>query len=289
MSSKYNIMMFVFEDDEKFVSTFFHDLTSLLKKDNNIPINIVYYSNEFFGSQQINIYKDSYTSQKIQDIPDKYKFIKPKIEDLYKRCYIKGKKNIFYYGGHASYIFQDRKALKTDIFDKLYDLELIILDSCYTSYTNLLSTIIDKTNYVLACETSSPNVGFLSDKFLDVLNSKDTDINKYKKIIDHFIKRNSATDKINKKLNYRTDGTLIDMDKYIDVFEYIQDIKLVKNNKCKIEDIFDYYYYDLQCLANDKELDKLIKKCVLYQKMNSLAKEFFKSHDKKLFGLIIGI
>ena len=289
MSSKYNIMMFVFEDDVKLFSTFFHDLAGLLKKDNNIPINIVYYSNEFFGSQQINIYKDSYTSQKIKDIPHKYKFIKPKIEELYKRCYIKGKKNIFYYGGHSDYIFEDRKGLKTNIFEKLYDLELIILDSCYSSYTNLLSTIIDKTNYVIACETSSPNVGFLSDKFLDILNSKNTDIDKYKKIIDHFIKRNSATDKINKKINYRTDGTLIDMNKYIDVFEYIQDIELVKNNKCKIEEISNYHYYDLQCLANDKQLDKLIKRCVLYQKMNSLAKDFFKEHGKQLFGLIIGL
>ena len=290
MSSKYNIMMLVYEDDKKLVSSFFHDLTGLLKKDNNIPINIFYYSYDFFGSQYIKINRDSYTSQKIKNIPDTYKYIKPKFEELYNKFYIKGKKNIFYYGGHSTHIFQDTKyGLKTNIFENLHDLELIILDSCYSSYTNLLSTIIDKTKYVMACETSSPNVGFLSDKFLDILNSKNTDVNKYKKIIDYFIKRNSATDIINKPLNYRTDGTLIDMDKYIDVFEYIQDIELVKNKKCKIENLSDYHYYDLQCLAKDKELDKLIQKCVIYQKMNALSKEFLKNKKQVLHGLIIGL
>ena len=290
MSSKYNIMMFVYEDDEKMVSPFFHDLACLLKKDNNIPINIFYYSYDFFGSQYIKINRDSYTSQKIKHIPDTYKHIKPKFEELYNKFYIKGKKNIFYYGGHATSIFKDTKyALKTNIFENLDDLELIILDSCYSSYTNLLSTIIDKTNYVLACQTSSPNFGFLSEQFLDVLNSTNTDVNKYKKIIDYYIKRNSSTDIIKKPLNYRTDGTLIDMDKYIDVFEYIQDIELVKNKKCKMENLPDYRYYDLQCLAKDKELDKLIKKCVIYQKMNALSKEFLKNKKQVIFGLIIGL
>jgi hypothetical protein len=289
MSSKYNIMMFVYENDANFRSPFFHDLSFLLKKDNTIPINIFYYSYDFFGNQHITITRDTYTSQKIKNIPDSYKYIKPKFEELYNKFYIKGKKNIFYFGGHAAIIFKDHKyALKTNIFENLYDLELIILDCCYSSYTNLLSTIMDKTNYVLACQTPSPNYGFLSEKFLDVLNSSETDVNKYKKIIDYYIKRNSSTDQFKKKFNYRTDGTLIDMDKYIDMFEYIKDVELVKNAKCKMENLSDYLYYDLKCLVNDKELDRLIKKCVIYQKMNALSKEYLKNKNMNLSGLNVG-
>lgn len=288
-SSEYNIMMFIFEDNNKLFSPFFQDLNNILKQNNNIPINIMYYSSHFFGSQFIHISKDRYTSQKIKDIQGKYKFVKPKIEQLYKKCYVKGKKNIFYYGGHETTIFKDEKyGLNTNIFEKLDDLELMIFDSCYSSYSNLLSTIIGKTNYVLACETSCPYVGFLSDEFINILNSGASDVNKYKKIIDQFVKRSSSSNEIDKKLNYRTDGALIDMHKYIDVFEYIERTELVKSKKCRVEELPDYHYYDLQCLANDKEFDKLIKKCVVYHKMNALAKEFFKKHNKHLHGIIIG-
>ena len=292
MSKNYNIMMFVFEDDRKLQSSFFHDLNGLLKKTNKIPITIIYHSTDFFGSQLIHIDQDSYTAQKIKDIPINYKMFKKEMEDLYNTYYIKGRKNIFYYGGHSNCIFEDYKfGLKTNIFEKMTGLELIILDSFYTAYTNLLSTIIGKTNYVLASSTASPYLGFLSNTFLDILNTPGEESTaKYREIIDLFIKRNSATTKKGKKLTYRTDGVLIDMRKYVAVHDHLQTRQPEKNKKCKLENVPYYYYYDLACLApDDKKLKELINKCILYMKMNSLAKEFYAKNNITITGLIIGI
>ena len=142
----------------------------------------------------------------------------------------------------------------------------------------------------MACSTASPNLGFLSDKFIDILNNKqNNNIEKYKMLIDMFIKRNSSKDKIFKNIIYRTDGSLIDINKYIDVHEYIQHNSIEKNYKCKIENDSQYYYYDLLCLTDNKEMKDKIKECVIYTKMNQLAKDFFKKKQISLSGLVIGI
>ncbi len=284
--------MYVIEDDKKMSSSFYYDLDGLLQVNNEIPINILYRSNYFYGNKLITIDKNTYCAIKIDSIPNKYKIVKADMEAFYKKHYVRGKKNIFYYGGHSQYIFWDAPAeLNTNIFSGMTDLELIILDSCYTSYTNMLTHMIGRTKYVLASQTASANVGYLSDKFLEVLNSDKykNDVAKYKKIIDYFILRNSSKDPIKKKFNYRTDGILIDMKKYSEVAKYLKKNKLNKRSQCKLEHIPVYNYYDLACITNDPVLKKMISDCVLYQKMNPLAKKFFAKKGYKLSGLNIGV
>ena len=297
MDTNYNIMMLVCEDDKGMKSSFFHDIYGLLNKNNKIPINIIYYSEHYYGNLNIKIEKDTYTATKIPKIIFNYSNVKKSLTNLYKTFYVKGKQNILYYGGHSTPLFTDAKyGLKTNIFENIHDIELIILDSCYTSYTNLLSTIIGKTNYVMACSTSSPNLGFLSDTFIDVLNNtKMNNIEKYKTLINMFIKRNSSKDKKFKNIIYRTDASLIDMKKYMDVYKYIQNNNIKKKYTCKIENTPYYCYYDLLCLIDDKNNDKnndikdKIKECVIYKKMNKLAKIYFNKKKIKLSGIIIGI
>lgn len=130
-------------------------------------------------------------------------------------------------------MFKDPKTcLKTDIFEDIHDIDLVIFDSCYTSYTTLLSLLIYKGKYVIACSTASPNLGFLNDKFLDVLNKKTSgDITKYKNLIDLFIKRNSYSNGLYKQFNYRTDASLIDIELYRDIEWYVKQLK--KNQHVK--------------------------------------------------------
>ena len=284
-------MMFVCEDDKSLRSSFFLDLGGLLDSDNTIPINIVYHAKNFYDSQMININRNTYTSTKIDRMKINYKNIKVGIEKLYADFYIPGKKNILYYGGHSYWLFENQKYnFKTKMFENIRGIELLILDSCYTSYTNLLSTLIGKTKYVMACSTASPNLGFLTDKFINILNKPNlSNVDKYKKLIDMFIIRNSATDKRYKPLNYRTDGSLIDMNKYVDVFEFIEHNHIPKEYKCKIEQEAYYYFYDLLCLTENAEFKYKIKDCILYTKMNALAREFFKKKNISLSGMIIGI
>lgn len=285
----FNIMMIICEDDKQLKSTFFLDIGNLLKKNNNIPIHIIYHSEHFYDSFFIKITKDTFTSTKIKKIKINYANIKKSVETIYNKFYNPRKKNILYYGGHSHWLFKDTNTcLKTDMFEHINDIELVIFDSCYTSYTTLLSSLINKAKYVLACSTASPNLGFLNDKFLHVLNNKSMgDIKKYKKIIDLFIMRNSNKNKLYKQFNYRTDASLIDLTCYKDIETYVKNVE--KKSTCKIENQSYYYFYDLKCLIDDDYINHKITKCILYSKVNDLALDHYKRKKIELGGIITGI
>jgi hypothetical protein len=197
----------------------------------------------------------------------------------------------------------------TDIFEGFHDIHLVILDACYTSFTDLLNTLPNKTKYMLGCQTPSPNYGYISKDFLKILNNNMSDVDKYKTLIDQFIERNETKMMPYKKFNYRTDGVLIDMDRYNDMMEEYNNMiinnVLKKNTKCKVEDYSGYNYYDMICniknnniknnnIKNNNNINssKLIEKinnCILYSKMNKLSRKFYASKNKKLTGLSIGI
>lgn len=286
---EFNIIMIICEDDLQLKSTFFLDIGNLLKTNNNIPIHIIYHSEHFYNSFFIKINRESFTSTKIKKININYRNVKKSIETMYNNFYNPRKKNILYYGGHSNWLFKDSKTcLKTNIFENIHHVELLILDACYTSYSTLLSTLVDKANYVLACSTASPNLGFLSDKFLNVLNATSTgNITKYKRLIDLFIIRNSNTNELYKKFNYRTDASLIDVNEYKNIEFYIKNIN--KKSKCKIEHQSRYYFYDLLCLIDDDYVKEKIKKCILYSKVNDLAIQHYKNKNIDLGGIITGI
>jgi hypothetical protein len=291
--SNYNIMIYIYEDDKSLRSSFYNDLSDLLIAKNKIPINIMYHSHYFFGSMMISIDGDKYIGKKIETIPCKYKYLKKDMTKFFKKNYKKGLKNIFIYGGHSHYIFKDPNlSLKTDIFEEFHDIELLILDMCYGSYTNMLTTLVGKVNYVLCCETPGPYRGYMGGDFLKILLKKGNDVKKYKLMVDNFIARNSAKSLMEKKVNYRTDGVLISMEKYKMIIPIINELnsrdKLNKDKKCKIEDLYNYHFYDVICVLNDKEKEDKINECILYWKMNKLNKEHYNGKGKDLNGLSIG-
>jgi hypothetical protein len=291
-SLHYNVMIYIYEDDKNMRSSFYNDLNDLLLSENKIPINIMYHSYHFFGSSMISIDRDKYSAKKVKTIPLKYKYIKKDMTKFYKKYYVEGKKNIFIYGGHSHLLFEDPEiCFKTDIFKKFHDLELLILDMCYGSYSNLLNTIVDKVAYVLCCQTPGPWRGYMGGDFLKILLKKSDPIKKYKKMIDNFISRNSATNPIDKKLNYRTDGVLISMEKYKKIMDFVSPNTFnpkEKDKKCKIEDLYNYHFYDIGCAIKDKKILAMVKESILYHKMNQLTKEHFQKKDKKIMGMSVG-
>jgi hypothetical protein len=307
--SDYNIIIYILEDDKNMNSSFYYDLTNLLQKNSSIPINIKYHAHYFFGNLLMSISGDKMLTKKIKEIPLNYNDIKKDMTKFYNSHYKKGRKNIFIYGGHSNYLFNTKHNIKdihkkttvtitTNIFENFHDIHLVILDACYTSFTDLLNTLPNKTKYMLGCQTPGPNYGYISKDFLGILNSNMNDIDKYKTLIDRFIERNENKAMPYKKFNYRTDGVLIDMDRYNDMMEeynntIINNI-LKKNNQCKVEDYSGYNYYDMLCSIKNNNINssKLIEKinsCILYSKMNKLSRKFYASKNKKLTGISIGI
>lgn len=289
----YNLMIYIYEDDKNLRSSFYEDINDLLIAKNKIPINIIYHSHYFYGSAMISIDGDKYTAKKIETTPCKYKYLKKDMTNFFKENYKKGMKNIFLYGGHSHYIFKDPDlSLKTDIFDSFHDIELMILDMCYGSYTNLLNTLVGRANYVLCCETPGPYRGYMGGDFLKILLKKGNAEKKYKLMVDNFIARNSATSHMEKKMNYRTDGALISMKKYENIIPIINELnsrdKMNKDKKCKIEDLYNYHFYDVMCVLKDKDQKQKVKECILYWKMNQLNKEHYDKKGKQLNGMAIG-
>ena len=304
--SNYNIIIYIVEDDSRMNSSFFQDMDYLLQKNNTIPIHINYRAQYFFVNLYIKITQDELIAKKIKNIKLDHSSIMENMLHFYQQHYLPGHKNILLYGGHSNYLYHidnikqniihDRSNVNyiadPNLFKKFKDIHLLILDSCYTSVMEILDTLYD-TKYMLGCQTPGPNYGFISKKFLHILNSNLDEISKYKKLVDGFIKRNNTERIPYKKFNYRTDGVLIDVFKYNEMKQfcerYCMKYSLSKNRKCRVEDLIGYNYYDVLCLLKegqtDEKLEELIKSCILYQKMNKLNTIFYNKKNKKLNGL----
>lgn len=296
--SDYNIIMYIVEDDKNMSSPLFHDLKGLVYKRNKIPINILYHSYYFFGDYRITIAGDKITFYKIPPVKREYDFLKNEMTCFYNNHCVKGKKNILVYGGHEIHIYIDgMRNTNSTFFEHIKGLELLILDSCYSSTVSMLSHLMDKTEYVIACQSASPYRGFIGSDFLEILNSKKYGREtKYKKIVKSFIVRNNLKNKALTKCNYRTDGVLVDMSRYRDMVEssgLISEFK--KTNSARLEDLKNYNYYDLLELVRCKgdrgctSVIKKIKKCVRYHKKNRLCKRFLKREGKALNGISVWI
>jgi len=296
--SDYNIIMYIVEDDKNMSSPLFHDLKSLAEKRNKIPINILYHSYYFFGDYRITISGDKITFYKIPPVKLEYDLLKNEMTSFYNNHRVKGKKNILVYGGHEIHIYIDgMRNTNSTFFEHIKGLELLILDSCYSSTVSMLSHLMDKTDYVIACQSASPYRGFIGCDFLRILNSrrygKET---KYKKIVKSFIERNNLKNKALGKCNYRTDGVLVDMSRYRDVVESSKLISEFKRtSSARLEDVKNYNYYDLVELVRCKGdrgyrgVIKKIKKCVRYHKKNRLCKRFLSREGKALNGISVWI
>lgn len=269
----YNIMMYVIEDDINMSSSFFMDFQNLMVKNSKIPIHIIYRSLSYFGNLSISIKGNHANVEKLHDISLQYDNIKEEITSLYKKHYKKDYKNIFIYGGHVYYLYKDtdQRWVANTIFENLKKLELMIIDSCYSTRLGLLNTIQNSTNYLIACQSNSAHYGFVTEDFINILNSKnDNDLTRYKAIIDLYIQRNSIKTKPYSKFITKTDGILIDLSKIKSIIKKMNDDTkiLKKKRECRIELSNGYNYYDYVCSTDNKHLIRKLKESVLYRKYN---------------------
>ena len=289
-----NLMMYVIEDDKKLSSSFFNDFKFLLSSYREYPdikIHIIYHSVTYFGDMKIDFCKDHVKIQNIDSITNRkniHDFVKVELDELYKQYYSKEDTNILVLSGHTRYYFSDEKWKETDIFSGLSDIDLLILDICYSSYYDMLINVIDRARYVIATETTSPNFGMVGKRFLGYVYRGN-----YTKIIDDFIKRNEIIDP---RLKYRTDGVLIDMLKFKEVVNYLEvlsfGLKNKKYRKCRIDRSPGYYFYDLVCLSDvnrDTKLKKILDDCILYQKMNELGLAYVKKYGIRMNGVSVHV
>jgi hypothetical protein len=291
--TQYNIIIYIVEDDRNMSSSFFHDLVGLLDSSNKIPINIMYHSYNFFGDYTVKIIGDMMTFLKVEKVEINSEVLRRDLYSFYKKHYIAGKKNILVYGGHEVHIYINGfRNINSRFFEGVVGLELIVIDSCYSSTVSILSHVMDKTRYVIGCESASPNRGFVGDDFLKILNSEGDSVDKYKKIVDSFIGRNSSMNSSRyRKLDYRTDGVLINMDKYRWVESQLSRVEFKRSKRARLEDIREYNYYDVITMleSNQKELKRKVRECVLYHKKNGLCKDFLRRKGKRLTGISIGL
>jgi hypothetical protein len=270
------------------MSSFFHDLAGLIVPGSKLPVNINYHSKLYYGSYAIRIIGDHIETKRIPDVEHKYNSVKAGINAFYRKHYKKGAKNILVYAGHSTHLYSDALSTKTDIFNDMSDIHLLIFDSCYTSHFNMMQTLIGRTKYVIACEAASPFLGFLSKHLIQVLNSGANDVTQYRRIIDDFIIRNSPIDKNFKTLQYRTDAALIDMKIFKAAVKDFDIGKLKKSDKCRLEDLPTYIFYDVIC-AGDPVFRKKIKECILYYRMNDLNRKHYEGLNRKLHGMSISL
>jgi hypothetical protein len=296
--SDYNIIMYIVEDDKNMSSPLFHDLKGLTCKRNKIPINIVYHSYYFFGHYRITIHSDKITFYKIPPVKLEYDLLKNEMTEFYNKYSVKGKKNILVYGGHEIHIYIDgMRNTNSTFFEHIEGLELLILDSCYSSTISMLSHVMNRSQYVIACQSASPYRGFIGCDFLKILKSdrygRET---KYKKIVKSFIERNNLKNKALAKCNYRTDGVLVQMKRYREMVASSGLIsELRRTSSARLEDVKNYNYYDLVELLRCNggrgctSVIKKIKKCVRYHKKNRLCKRFLSREGKALNGISVWI
>lgn len=288
----YNIIMYIIEDDKNMSSPLFHDLVGLVHRRNTIPINILYHSYYFFGDYRIHIRGDKISLHKVGKVKLEHDTLKSDMQKFYNKYYMKGKKNILVYGGHEKHIYIDGfRNTNSTFFTGVKNLELLILDSCYSSTVSMLNSVIGGAQYVIACQSASPYRGFIGWDFLDILKSRKSDVSKYKEIIRSFIRRNNSSSKRMRRLNWRTDGVLIDMGKYKDLSEVLgEGYMFTKNKAARVEDVKRYNYYDLVTLSSgEKRLEDLVKGAVLYHKKTKLCKKYLNRKSKRLNGISIGL
>ncbi len=257
-----NIMILVCEHIQ---NSFNMSLYGLFKNTTgDVTINVLYYSKFFEAGFFIEVSDNFYNIKPIEKINFSSENIKKEIERLCDTFYDETKKNILYYGGGGP-------SVHPNTFENIRGLDLFVLDVSYSSRTDILTSLVGKTNFFIGCSTLSHNTGFLTNALLH-----SSDVDDYKKIIDVFVKTN-----LNSRL--RTDACLIDMGKYSRIVMYLDTVD--RNPEYKIDRTLNYY--DLMNLVTDRNLKYKIKNCILYFNMNNSSKKYFFNKNIKISGIIV--
>lgn len=288
----------IFEDDET-CSALWQDLRYVIRESIEYPqiqIKIHYHSKKAYGSYLIFIANGMYQMTPLE------KEIRPNhknhINDVKKllSSFSPSHRNIFILSGHMNIFFKTHKWNSTDVFkeiDQRFTFDLIVMDSCTSSYWPWLLICQNRCDYLLGCESTSPYLGFIGKNFLHILMNdfyKKKIENAAKKWIDLFITRNENAPKPYKM--GRCDASMIDMSCFRQfvlkneeeckkIFRYMSQHKRELRG-AKLE--FDSHYplYDVVKILQivNSPLEKEIKDCILYVKINKMQRKYLKRNQQ---------
>lgn len=300
----------IFEDDQT-CSALWQDLHHLIPDTAKYPhvhIRIHYHSKNAYGSYVMHVQKgkcemEPMEAPELQMKKPDHAHVVRDLQQLVK-TYSTSHQNVLILSGHITIYFKTDKWLSTDVMNQLpknVHFDLIVMDSCTSSYWPWLQACTSRCDYLLGCESTSPYLGFVSPVFLDVLvhqfygGSKKKNGGRRvtaaaKRWIDAYIQRNE------KELSPydigRCDASMIDMKRFqtfVDVYGMACDdiIRYARDRpqhfqKAKIEFNSWYPLYDLVTLLEiaDSSLTPLLEKCILYVKINRAQRKHLKRYHQ---------
>lgn len=276
-----NVLIYCLEDDQKHHSSFKSDFENIITSRNkDIAVYIRYRSYYSLEHLDISIIQNKISIQKLQK--QRYTggfFLRDIMNFLSDKP--KRKESIFVIQSHGydNYIqLHDRckeeipkcnsdllymEDLQHALYNKQIKFNAIILDACCMSSYATLHSLQGVAEYVLACQFSSPDLGFISPQFLRCFEGNKALYIKLQNVCKAFIFRNK-TDRVCK-----TDAALIDLSqfaKFSNLFEE-QKVILKRTKKFRVIRYGGYYVYDLYSLlqnANKKTLYKLLNDAILF-------------------------
>jgi uncharacterized protein YdcH (DUF465 family) len=138
------------------------------------------------------------------------------------------------------------------VADVMERVKSVIFDCCYMSTLENAQLVSKVTDYMLACESASPNFGFIScaknlPKYIEMPPEKG-----FKRIADDCIRYNSNP---KNKLIYPTDAAILYLPALRTLNEQFEISKLERQNNIYSMKIFDLY----NSLDHKVDIDKLVK------------------------------
>lgn len=291
----------IFEDD-KTCSALWQDLRHIIPgtaKYPHLQIKIHYHSKNAYGSYVIHVQKgtcqmEPMNTPELQKKKPTHTHVSHDLRRLL-RDYTSRHQNVLILSGHINIYFKTDRWLSTDIMNQLpgsIHFDLMVMDSCTSSYWPWLQACASRCNYLLGCESTSPYLGFVSPVFLDVLVHQFYGSTPKKTVakhwIDAFIQRNEK-----ELLPYqigRCDASMIDMTQFQsflstygmacnDMIQYAR-ARPHQFRKAKLEFASWFPLYDLVTLLEvaESSLAPLLEKCILYVKINQAQRKHLKRY-----------
>jgi hypothetical protein len=299
----YNLIFYVYEDDNNLSSSFMWDLKNLVgfSKYKNITSTIIFHSRKIHGDYKYTIVHDKIEMKPIKKIYTSEEFIDDLIKTTQK-YYNPSCKNAILFSSHC-YKQYIRPFSKNISFSSWIDIlkknnmffEFILFDGCYMATLGNIIQFYGITKYIIGCQTASPSLGYNSFEMPLIIHKYGHNNTFYmlKKLVDAYISRNDTTPF--RATRYRTDGVVLNLDHVPSIIAACKGLTFSRNSRALIEphpeytDLFDLWtLVVLNKTATQHQQQKIhesLRKVVIYYKQSKLFQK--KYWSKRLHGLSI--
>lgn len=295
MEKKWIIYLYISEDDQNGISSFFMDLALLTKNiRENIKVLILYRSYNHFGSYFIKLSrslygKDMFTFHRLGDdvefsnINILYNFIKLGIGKAERYALFFGMHGYTWYIKPSPDKFITVDKIKKIILNNNIVFDIIGFDCCYMATIETAYELYCCTKYIIGCENASPNLGFNTEEMINAFSNEESTEKICIKVAESFIRRNNNAPKF---LEYPTDVSIINLNLIDELVSKLSTIELEDEyinseqiKKAKIVNDDGYQTYDLYYIIYKSDIDNNIKNDIL----KNINKVIIKYMQSELF------